>query len=396
MVNTKVTKAVLADDAVGLAQLDITNDPSDGQALTAVAVSDGYNLTWANNTVAGISSSADATAITITSDENVGIGTTPDSTRKLHIKDSSGNAFRAVTIEADNANADAGLEFIGGGNNVFNIQQPHDSAGLFFYDRTNSAERLRITNSGKVGVNTATVPHGSVGHAMFAMDGANNDTDGPHVQYTTASDNYPIFQQLNWGHDNISFNFDMYYDGSWRSSDAGSNYQIYKYSDQLQFWVDDGITAGGTIAQEKIGFFDTSGRWQIPKQPHVQGSVTTSNNSNSTAKDFTAGTYSRGTLSVNVVSNQARFTAPVDGIYLILFKTIMGVDTSRRDTTISVNGAVVSQALNDVANGYHYRQMAEVLALSANDYVTLGAENWYDNTSTGYTVWRTASMTLLG
>ena len=77
MANTKVTKAVLADDAVGLAQLDITNDPSDGQALTAS--NDGannYTLAWANNTVAGISSSADATAITITSAENVGIGTT--------------------------------------------------------------------------------------------------------------------------------------------------------------------------------------------------------------------------------------------------------------------------------------------------------------------------------
>jgi len=103
--------------------------------------------------VAGITSSADATAITIDSSENVGIGTTPDSTRKLHIKDSSGNAYRAVTIEADNANADAGLEFIGGGNNVFNIQQPHDSAGLFFYDRTNSATRLTITEDGVVDAN---------------------------------------------------------------------------------------------------------------------------------------------------------------------------------------------------------------------------------------------------
>ena len=70
MANTKVTKAVLADDAVGLAQLDITNDPSDGQALTAEAVSDGYNLKWATIsvsqtlTVVGRSSN---TNITVTS-----------------------------------------------------------------------------------------------------------------------------------------------------------------------------------------------------------------------------------------------------------------------------------------------------------------------------------------
>ena len=343
-----------------------------------------------------ISDSGDSVAITIDSSENVGIGTTPDSTRKLHIKDSSGNAYRAVTIEADNANADAGLEFIGGGNNVFNIQQPHGSAGLFFYDRTNSAERMRITSSGKVGINTTTVPHGSVGHAMFAMDGANNDTDGPHVQYTTVADDYPIFQQLNWGHDNISLNFDMYYDGSWRSSHSGSNYQIYKTTNQLQFWADNAITAGGTLAQEKIGFFDVSGRWHTPKQPHVQGSVTNLSNTNAVANNFAAGTYSRGTLSTSVVSNNLRFTAPVDGLYLILFSTIMGTDTSRRDATILVNNSIVAQSLNDVATGYHYRQMAQVLALSANDFVTLGSENWYSNTGSGYTVWRTASMTLLG
>lgn len=331
-----------------------------------------------------ISDSGDATAITIDSSERVGIGTTSPASA-LHVDKSV--AAPAVTIHNTG----------GADSSYAGLEVETSTTGSYIQRWVNSGtEYARITGTGKVGINTTTVPHGSVGHAMFAMDGANNDTDGPHVQYTTASDDYPIFQQLNWGHDNISLNFDMYYDGSWRSSDAGSNYQIYKYVDEFRFAADDGITAGGTTNTEIIGKFDTSGRWHTPKQPHVQGSVTTSNNSNSTAKDFTAGTYSRGTLSVNVVSNQARFTAPVDGLYLILFKTIMGTDTSRRDATIAVNGSVVSQSLNDVASGYHYRQMAEVLALSANDYVTFGAENWYANTSTSYTVWRTASMTLLG
>lgn len=68
MANTKVTKAVLADDAVGLAQLDIPNDPSDGQALTYVQTSN--DLQWATIsvsqtlTVVGRSSN---TNITVTS-----------------------------------------------------------------------------------------------------------------------------------------------------------------------------------------------------------------------------------------------------------------------------------------------------------------------------------------
>ena len=61
MANTKVTSRVLADDAVGLAQLNITNDPSDGQALTAA--NDGtnnYNLTWADAGASSINDLSDA------------------------------------------------------------------------------------------------------------------------------------------------------------------------------------------------------------------------------------------------------------------------------------------------------------------------------------------------
>jgi hypothetical protein len=287
MANTKVTKAVLANDAVGLDQLDISNDPTNGQALTYVATSN--DLQWADNTVAGISSSADSTAITIDSSENVSIGTTATGAGGLALAEdinltfssdttnSYANLFRqkssAATVLAQGYKySDTNNGFtssIGSSWAKTAISQNYGTIRFYTDAAATTAvgtdvtptERMRITSAGKVGVNTTTVPHGSVGHAMFAMDGANNDTDGPHVQYTTVSDDYPIFQQLNWGHDNISLNFDMYYDGTWRSSDAGSNYQIYKTSDQLEIWAESGITAGGTTAQEKIGFFDTNGRW---------------------------------------------------------------------------------------------------------------------------------------
>ena len=86
MANTKVTSRVLADDAVGLAQLNITNDPSDGQALTAEAVTDGYNLKWATIsvsqtlTVVGRSSNTNITvtsgtlAVETRSGSNVNVG----------------------------------------------------------------------------------------------------------------------------------------------------------------------------------------------------------------------------------------------------------------------------------------------------------------------------------
>ena len=84
MANTKVTKAVLADDAVGLAQLDISNDPSNGQALTYVASSN--DLQWATIsvsqtlTVVGRSSNTNITvtsgaiAVETRSGSNVNVG----------------------------------------------------------------------------------------------------------------------------------------------------------------------------------------------------------------------------------------------------------------------------------------------------------------------------------
>ena len=46
---------------------------------------------------------------------------------------------------------------------------------------------------------------------------------------------YPILQQLNYTHNNIGTTYDCYFDGSWRSSYLGSNFMIYKASDQLMF-----------------------------------------------------------------------------------------------------------------------------------------------------------------
>ena len=84
MANTKVTSRVLADDAVGLAQLNISNDPSNGQALTYVTSSN--DLQWATIsvsqtlTVVGRSSNTNITvtsgtlAVETRSGSNVNVG----------------------------------------------------------------------------------------------------------------------------------------------------------------------------------------------------------------------------------------------------------------------------------------------------------------------------------
>ena len=71
---TKVKSGVIGDNTVGITQLNVS-DGSNGQVLTTNG-SGTLSFSTISAGVDGISSSADATAITITSDEKVGIGTT--------------------------------------------------------------------------------------------------------------------------------------------------------------------------------------------------------------------------------------------------------------------------------------------------------------------------------
>lgn len=107
--------------------------------------------------------------------------------------------------------------------------------------------QIALAANGDFGIGTEDVPHGGVGWATVAIEGANNSSAGPHMQFTTATDNYPLIQILPLIHDNISILFDAYYDGAAKSSDAGSNFLMFKNSDTLQFRCDSGIAAGNAI-----------------------------------------------------------------------------------------------------------------------------------------------------
>jgi hypothetical protein len=120
-------------------------------------------------------------------------------------------------------------------------------------------EVMRLTDAGRLGLGTTTVPHGGIGSAMLALDGPDASASGPHIQATTASDDYPVFQQFNYSHDSVGFIFDAFYDGAWKSSDAGSNFLLYKISDELRMGYDSGNAQGAAVSWTYGFFFDTSG-----------------------------------------------------------------------------------------------------------------------------------------
>jgi len=121
--------------------------------------------------------------------------------------------------------------------------------------------RLYLLSDGGLGLNTATVPHGGVGYAKFAIDGTNASSAGPHIQITTSSDDYPLLQFYSWTHDEINILFDAYKDaGGWKSSDAGSNYNIHKVTDLFKIRYDSGIAQGGVVTWNDGIVLNTSGQ----------------------------------------------------------------------------------------------------------------------------------------
>jgi hypothetical protein len=129
-------------------------------------------------------------------------------------------------------------------------------------------EYLVILPSGGVGIGTTTVPHGGIGYAKFAIDGTDSSTAGPHVQFTTAADDYPLFHHINYAHDAMAMVFDAYWDGAdYRSSDAGSNYQILKQSDLFSIRYDSGIAQGAAITWNDGIVLNTSGNVGIGGAP---------------------------------------------------------------------------------------------------------------------------------
>lgn len=82
---------------------------------------------------------------------------------------------------------------------------------------------------------------------------------------------YPAFQLMTYNHDSIHMSFDAYWEGGdYKSSDVGSNFEIGKFGDAIQFRYDSGVTAGDVLsAYETSAITDTSGEWTFNNQLNV-------------------------------------------------------------------------------------------------------------------------------
>ena len=143
-----------------------------------------------------------------------------------------------------------------------------------------------------IGTNVVIGPTQTItAEQRLTLRGSDSSTSGPHMISYTTTDPYPLSQLLNWSHNNVCLSFDAYFDNTWRSSYINSNFGIYKYNDQLNFFCGSGITAGNAITggpgSIMAGFLDTSGvlQWQKP----IKTSDTTDSFSTTTGSIVTAG-----------------------------------------------------------------------------------------------------------
>jgi len=105
---------------------------------------------------------------------------------------------------------------------------------------------LAINSNSFIGIGTRDPTH------QFTMRGLTSNLLGPHTAYYVNSDsNYPVFQQLNWNHDEISLNFDNYFDGyGYISSSAAGNFQLRKRDGRLKIMSACNTPAGSNITND--------------------------------------------------------------------------------------------------------------------------------------------------
>lgn len=157
--------------------------------------------------------------------------------------------WAGATLDAAAA-TEVALTISSAGTAKWKVYRPASSTDFRVYDSNKSRDMLKLETGG-------TIRH----------YGDNVSTTGTQYNAYTSVDNYPAFQILAYTHDNININFDSYYDGTWRSSDAGSNFRIRKQADKLEIWSETGIAQGSTITWDRSLAIDTSGRYGFGVDP---------------------------------------------------------------------------------------------------------------------------------
>lgn len=105
----------------------------------------------------------------------------------------------------------------------------------------------------------------TTGSSKFQVSGTVNSLSGGHVCYYTTNDVYPLYQQLNYNHDNIFTGYDCYYDGNFRVS-ASTGFGFYKTAGAFNLKYANG-SQGGVVSLPDAMIVNNGGAIRFPVQP---------------------------------------------------------------------------------------------------------------------------------
>jgi hypothetical protein len=117
-------------------------------------------------------------------------------------------------------------------------------------NRTTSQQHPLVIQSSQMWLNGDRKPGAFIPAGVNIVGQGNGwGTTGSTLHHYITSDNYPLISTLAFTHGNSCLGFGMYYDGgtlNWRAGDAGSQFSIYKFSNELLFNTDNVATQGAT------------------------------------------------------------------------------------------------------------------------------------------------------
>ena len=319
-----------------------------------------------------ISDSGNATAITITSDEYVGIGNANPNSFRLYVDSSStgkglfvdaqDGGYTAIGFSGDGTTAKGSLTTHNGFIYVGSENTAGTGSNGEFRIEPSTSERLVISSTGHIGINDSSPSANSSSLVTLNIGG------GIMTKNTAnASTNY-VFESRYSGSNNLTLG----YKGN------GSTHTASLIGSQNNLPLS--IEVGG------------SERFKIDSD----GNITTPNNPAFMAKLGGGTLYSQnyitfGTTYMNVGSHyntsNGRFTAPIAGTYLFHWSAIGNSGAGVYRYYIYKNGASIgdSQLRHDTAEGEYgdNGSRIQMLSLSANDYVQI----WYksDASTVSYT-----------